>query len=442
MKKAILPIILAALMLALLCGCGAAAVSSDPTPAPAKESAEEAAEKTPEPTETPEPTPTPVPELSFPEGSVYPQDAARVSLHKLTHKDVAEAAELLKQMPALTRIDMGTDGAWTKLDREELNAETAAMERPLKATRDLTWADLRTLQEAAPQAELEYRFVFYGRYLSTLSKEMDLNHSVMTDEGAAVREILPLMKNCKRLDMDSCGVSSERMAEIRDAYPDMEVIWRIWFANDQFTMRTDSERLWCANFYPYMWDEYTQELQYLTNLKYLDLGHNLELHDWNFMRTMTNLEVCIITASGWDTLDMLENCTKLEFLEIVPWAHIELDLTPLAGMQDLEHLNICGMGQTQGWEVLLGMPKLKRLWIGRHTAYFFPEGAMEQILEAHPDTDILYKTDGAATGSWRMNPDGTVPERYLLLREQFDYDHWPSVAPYPYNDPKYNAPWA
>ena len=436
MKRTILLIVLTILVLAMLCGCGAAAVSTDPTPSAEKETTEETAEETPEPTETPAPTQTPVPELSFPEGSVYPLDATRVSLHKLKHKDVAEAAELLKQMPALERIDMGTDGAWTKLNREELNAETAAVERPLNATRDLTWADLRTLQEAAPQAELEYRFVFYGRYLSTLSEEMDLNHSVMTDEGAAVREILPLMKHCKRLDMDSCGVSSERMAEIRDAYPDMEVIWRIWFANDQFTMRTDSERLWCANFYPYMWDEYTQELKYLTNLKYLDLGHNLELHDWNFMRTMTNLEVCIITASGWDTLDMLENCTKLEFLEIVPWAHIELDLTPLAGMQDLEHLNICGMGQTQGWEVLLGMPKLKRLWIGSHTAYFFPEGAMEQILEAHPDTNILYQTDGAATGSWRLD------ERYQLLRQQFDYDQWPSVAPYPYNDPKYNAPWA
>ena len=344
-------------------------------------------------------------------------------------------------MPDLVRIDLGSDGAWSKLERAELNAETASVERPAEATRDLTWEDIRLLQEAAPQADVDYRFVFYGRYLSTLSTEMDLNHSVMYDEGAAVREILPVMKKCRRLDMDSCGVSSESMAEIRDAYPDMEVIWRIWFANNQFTMRTDSERLWCANFYPYMWDEYTQELKYLTNLKYLDLGHNLELHDWSFMRYMTNLEVCIITASGWDTLDMLENCTKLEFLEIVPYAHIELDLHPLAGMQDLEHLNICGMGQTEGWEVLLGMPKLKRLWIGSHTAYFFPEGAMDQILEAHPNTDILYLTDGAATGSWRMNPDGTVPERYTLLREQFDYDHWPQVAPYPYNDPKYKAPW-
>ena len=66
---------------------------------------------------------------------------------------------------------------------------------------------------------------------------------------------------------------------------------------------------------------------------------------------------------------------------------------------------------------------------------------MDQILAAHPDTNILYLTDGAATGSWRINPDGTVPERYTLLRQQFDYDHWPDVAPYPYNDPKYNPPW-
>ncbi|MBQ9661578.1 MAG: hypothetical protein IJV40_00340 [Oscillospiraceae bacterium] len=432
MKKIWIPLLTVALLLFCLCGCGAAAVSADPTPSPATE---------PEPTSTPEPTPTPTPMLSFPDGSTYRVDETRLTLHSLTHKDVAATAELLKQMPDLERIDLGTDGAWTRTERVELNAETASVERPAEATRDLTWSDLRMLQEAAPQADLDYRFVFYGRYLSTLDKQMDLNHSVMSDEGAAVREILPLMKNCRKLDMDSCGVSSEAMARIRDDYPDMEVIWRIWFANGQFTMRTDSERLWCANFYPYMTDEYTQELKYLTNLKYLDLGHNLDLHNWDFMRYMTNLEVCIITASGWDTLDMLENCTKLEFLEIVPYAHIELDLHPLAGMQDLEHLNICGMGQTEGWEVLLGMPKLKRLWIGTHTAYFFPEGAMDQILAAHPDTDILYLVDGAATGSWRLNPDGTVPERYTLLRQQFDYDHWQQVAPYPYNDPKYNPPW-
>ena len=426
MKKALISLLVAVLLSGCLFGCGREAVSEDPAPVPTVETTA---------------TPVPVSVLRFPDGSAHQADETRLDLQGLTHKDVPETAELLKQMPELEYVDLGTDGAWTETERAELNAETAAAERPAEATRDLTWQDLLLLQKAAPRADLDYRFVFYGRYLSTLSEEMDLNHSVMSDEGAAVREILPLMKYCKRLDMDSCGVSSEAMAKIRDDYPEMEVIWRIWFAYNQFTMRTDSERLWCANFYPYMWDEYTQELKYLTHLKYLDLGHNLQLHDWSFLRYMPDLEVLILTSSSWESLDMLENCTKLEFLEIIPYAHLDLDLQPLEKMTNLEHLNITAMGKTENWEVLLKMKKLKRLWIGEETGYYLPEGAEEQIREALPDTEIMFRGGGAATGSWRINPDGTVPERYALLREQFDYDHWPSVAPYPYNDPKYNPPW-
>lgn len=380
-------------------------------------------------------------ELHFPDGSTHNADETQLYLPGLVHADARAVAELLKQMPALELIDLGTDGAWTETGRAELNAQTASVKRPEAATRDLDWADLRLLQEAAPQAELVYRFVLFGRYFTTLDEEMDLNHSPMNDNGREIREILPLMRHCRRLDMDSCGVPSVTMALIRDEYPEMEVIWRIWFANDMFTMRTDSERLWCANHYPNMTDNCTQELKYLTKLRLLDLGHNLDLHDWNFIRYMPDLEVLIITASGWNTLAMLENCTKLEYLEILPAGHIELDLHPLAGLQNLEHLNMCGMGKTTGWEVLLGMPKLKRLWIGAGTAQYFPEGAMEQILEAHPDTQIIYKEESSAVGYWRHNPDGSVPERYTLLRQQFEYDRWPEVAPYPYNDPKYYPSW-
>ena len=102
---------------------------------------------------------------------------------------------------------------------------------------------------------------------------------------------------------------------------------------------------------------------------------------------------------------------------------------------------MCGMGKNVGWEVLLNMKKLKRLWIGAGTAQYFPEGAMEQILEALPDTQIIYKEESSAVGYWRHNPDGSVPERYQLLREQFEYDRWPEVAPFPYNDPLYYPHW-
>ncbi|MBR0161541.1 MAG: hypothetical protein IJQ02_09725 [Oscillospiraceae bacterium] len=403
------------------------------------ESEEPAAAETSEPI----PTPTPVPELTFPDGSVHSAEETTLDLTALTHADVAETAALLAQMPELKEIDLGSDGAWVEKEeeREELNAITSQVERPETAARDLTWDDLLQLQEAAPDAELLYRFVFYGRYLTTWDEEMDLNHSVMTDEGAAVRKILPLMKRCTLLDMDSCGVSNESMAEIRDAWPEMNVVWRIWFANGYFTVRTDIEMLWCANFYPFMTSEFTQDLKYCTKLKYLDLGHCLELHDWDFIRYMPDLEVLIITASGWENLDMLENCTKLEFLEVPPMSHTYVDLRPLEKLTNLEYLNICGIGQSDGWEVLLNMTKLKRLWIGLWTAQSFPEGAIEQIYAALPDTEINVTEQMAAVGSWRVNPDGSVPERYLLLREQFDYDHWQDHAPYAYNDPLYKAPW-
>ena len=71
----------------------------------------------------------------------------------------------------------------------------------------------------------------------------------------------------------------------------------------------------------------------------------------------------------------------------------------------------------------------------------FGTGAMK-CTPAHDPNDFLIAERHGLEKPICMNPDGTVPERYLLLREQFDYDHWPQVAPYPYNDPKYNAPWA
>ena len=376
------------------------------------------------------------PKLRFPGHVVARADDTQLDLGKLGHEDVAAAAELLLQMPELKVLDLGSDGVWTGETPGEAQTSATA-----GTARDLTWEDLRTLQEATPKAELVYRFRFCGQDFTTADEEMDLSSCTMTDNGAEIREILPLMKKCKYVDMDSCGVPSETMAEIRDDYPEMDVVWRIWFALGNFTVRTDIERLWCANFYSFMSHDYVTELKYCTKLKQLDLGHNLELHDWSFLKYMPDLEVLILTASGWEDLEMISNCTKLEYLEAIPMSHVYVDLKPLEKLTNLEHLNICGMGETDGWEVLLNMKKLKRLWIGRWTAAFFPDGAIEQLREALPSTEINVTEWSGATGSWRQNPNGSVPERYRQLSEEFDYDHWPKHAPYAQNDPKYNPPW-
>ena len=445
-KLRILCLLLSAVMLLSLCACGFAGVNRGDTEAEEAENEKtadmglEASAPTEKPTPTPEPTPTPIPNLTFPDGSIHRADEEALDLSALRHTDADAVADLLRQMPELKKIDVGSDGAWTG-NPPALTYETAMVERPAEANRDLTWADLRMLQEAAPQAELLYRFCFYGREFTTLDEAMDLNHSTMTDEGAAVREILPLMRNCRYLDMDSCGVSSEKMAEIRDAYPDMDVVWRIWFAMNTFTCRTDIELFVNSKFAGYMTDDQTQDLKYLTKVRYLDMGHNRSLNDWSFLSYMPNLEVCIITDSGWDNLEMLKNLEHLEFLEACPIGHTYLDLSPLAGLTSLEHLNICGIGESDGWEALLNLTNLKRLWLGIFTAASFPEGAVEKLQEALPDTEINITEPSAAVGSWRDDQGNGVPERYTLLREQMQYDNYWNILPTAENDPKYNPPW-
>ena len=285
-----------------------------------------------------------------------------------------------------------------------------------------------------------YRFVFYGRYLTTLDEEMVLDHSPMEDEGAAVRAILPLMRRCRLLDMDSCGVSSESMAEIRDAYPEIDVVWRVWFGYE-FSCRTDIEFLMNSYFAAGMTDELTKDLKYCTKVRRLDMGHNRELHDWSFLSYMPDLEICIITDSGWENLEMLSGCTKLEYLEAIPISHTYVDLTPLGTLVNLEQLNICGIGESDGWEALMNLTKLKRLWIGHWTAYSFPDGAIEQIEAALPNTEINTTEMAAAVGSWRDDLGQGVPERYTLLREQMQYDNYWNVIPLHKNDPLYNPPW-
>ena len=373
-------------------------------------------------------------------------DETELDLSTLSHRNVAEMAEALALLPELETVELGTDGAWTG-NPPELTKETALVERPEEATRDLTWKDLHTLQDAAPQAQFLYRFRFYGRDFTTTDEAMDLNHSTMTDNAEAVRDILPLMKNCTYLDMDSCGVPSETMAEIRDDYPEMDVVWRIWFGYYYiYSCRTDIELMVNSSGSAGMNDENSKELKYCTKVKRLDMGHNNMMHDWSFLSYMKDLEICIITVSGWTDIYMLEGLTNLEYLEICPIGHGYcgvLDLSPLAGLTNLEHLNICGISYTSNWEVLKNLTKLKRLWIGHWTASGFPDGAIDELREALPDTEINVTELSAATGSWKGGDgqSGPFPERYRLLREQMEYDKNWGYFPTSEQDPLYRAPW-
>lgn len=413
----------------LLTGCGgvtATDASETPTPSETEASA----------------VPTPVPEVLFPDGSIHRITERRLDLSALCHEDVSAAAEALRQMPGLRYVNLGEEdpapeegstGTGEKTPDSNADPGEDPNEDPEPLTpRGLTWEDVRLLQEACPEAELEYRFSLFGKPFSTLDTEMNFHHVTMDDEGAAVREVLPCMKRCTLLDMDFSGVSSERMAEIRDAYPQMKVVWRIWFGSD-CSVRTDVERILASNLNHALTDGNTKDLKYCTAVRFLDIGHNTSLTDFSFLTEMPDLEVAILCITGLHDLTPLSNHEKLEYLEINTCAQ-GLDLSPLGTCPNLEHLCACYLGDIRGWEALENLKKLQRLWFGCNTR--LPDGALEELQAALPDTVINTTNPYGSSGDWRYVGRNKHP-RYQLLCEQFDYSNYTNVSSSWYNDPMY-----
>ena len=435
MKKASLIAILLALLLLTACAGGETAATGAEVPEPAP-SEEPTPEPTPKPTPEPTPEPTPGP-LVFPDGSTHERDESSLDLSWLQHEDAAEVAELLREMPELTTVELGADNILTAEAAAESAEEEPEEELPERER--LEWADIRMLQEAAPQAEFLYRFRFYGKDFTLQDEAMDLNHRQMDDEGAAVREILPCMKHCTYVDMDFCGVSNEAMAQIRDENPQMEVVWRIWFGNrDYYSVRTDAERILSSDPASTLLDENTVALKYCTKVKYLDLGHRPTLHDFSFLGYMPDLEVVVVSLSGWTDLSCLANCPHLEYLEMCcPHVKGNIDISFLKDLKELRHLNITYLGENViGYEVLAEMPYLERLWIGRYTD--IPKDFLETLPEKLPNTEINTTTYTGCVDTWRYTEGGgrAVP-RYELLLKQFDYNNYDRACSAFFNDPLY-----
>ena len=353
--------------------------------------------------------------VTFPDGSVHETYEITVDLSNLTHEGVSEAIELLKDFPQLHRVDLG--------------------EGPLKANEEprLAWTDIQQMQSALPGVEFLYRFHFLGVDFSTLDSCFDLNHLKMDDEGAAVREILPCMQNCRLLDMDFCGVSSEAMEKIRDDYPQMEVVWRIWFGHD-CSVRTDVDHILASNLNHCLSNNNTKDLKYCTKVKYFDVGHNLALSDFSFLRYMPELEVAILSVTGLSDLSQLAECENLEYLEICNCTR-DMDVSPLASLKHLHHLNMNYLGYVTGAEALCELTELERLWIGGMT--YLDEETLAQIREALPNTEIDVEDTTGCSGTWRFTADGGLTERYALLKQQFDYDRYPYSCSSYTADPRY-----
>ena len=288
---------------------------------------------------------------------------------------------------------------------------------------------------------LSYDFTLYGRHFTLADTSMDFRHVPMDDEGALVLKAASCMPNLTYLDMDSCGVSDESMAAIRDALPQANVVWRIWFG-DRYSVRTDVEKILASN--PGLGGELTYEntrsLQYCTKVKYMDLGHNSYLSSLDFCAFMPDLEALVVAMGSWSDCSPLANCPKLEYLELQTSALN--DLRPLTVLKNLRHLDIGYCFALHDISPLYELPDLERLWIGGYTP--IPEEQVEKMRSIAPNCEINTTTINPTDEGWRyLGADEfgimQLAPRYALLRDQFGYSGDLNAASYSYywNDPLY-----
>ena len=408
----------------LFSGCGGifpgrATPTLEPTPEP---TVAPTPTPTPSPTPTPPPTPEPTPvyDLNFSVGG-QPVSATveTMDLTQAAPEEIDRLISVLPALPALKTLELGWADA----------ADPA-----------VSWDQIKAIQEAAPGVTINYRVGINGYYFHLTDEILNLSHLSVPEDGGLVLQVAQCMPNLRILDMDSCGVSDESMAAIRDALPGVEVIWRVFFG-DAYSTRTDVERLMVSN--PdrgnvALTGETMKGLYYCTKLKYLDLGHLTWLDDCGWAANMPDLEVLIIAMTGISDISALANCPKLNYLEYQTTR--ANDITPLANLTQLRDLNICYNFALRDLRPLYGLD-LRRLYIGSMTP--IPKEQVEEYRKLHPNCKINTTTTNPTEEEWRKLQDDSWPPksdpRYEQLYDEFQYYNAPSCYAYNENDYYYYA---
>ena len=404
---------------------------SAPAPLPADVSAdaqqaltalEEGAEAPLPPVEQePEPTPTPIVSVNV-LGNEYPSDTKELDLSGQDRGAILSAVDSLRQFSALERRALGDE------------------------SKGLSWEDIAAIHDAAPGAALDYAFTLYGTQQNLANETLNLWHVPVDDRGAAVTAVLPYMTRCTYLDMDSCGVSKEDMDAIRQAFPAVNVVWRVNFKG--YSVRTDVERILASrpSVAGELHDEDAVVLKYCNGCRYLDLGHNESLTNIEFVRGMPKLEVAVIAMNPISDLSPLLDCPHLEYLETQTTS--VTDLTPLSQLKELRHLNIGQLPGLTDISPLYELPDLMRLWIGCITPISADQVA--KMREIAPDCEINTEVTDPTTGNWRVTgyirvslplysdvdfEQEVLHPRYYRLQEQFGYQEQDFA--FARNDPLY-----
>lgn len=283
----------------------------------------------------------------------------------------------------------------------------------------LSVSDVKKLMDAVPGVNVHYSFKLFGQTRSTMDERVEYIGTAIGNDGVEqIRQALDIMPNCTYLLMDRCQVSNEMMAQLRDDYPDVKVVWRIYYAD--YSCLTDVTVFHCVET---LHDGNSKQLKYCTDVVYLDIGHSYNLSDLSFVSYMPNLKVAIVADCFAQTLEPFAACKNLQWLEIVNLVRLR-DISPLANCTNLRGVNMSYTFGVDDLSPLYGLEHLERLFLGRHD---LPQETVDEAKAALPNCWVTDESwDVAWIGfnysiGWRLDDEHTFAEWYKEIKEVFGY---------------------
>ena len=332
-------------------------------------------------------------------GREYGEDTTELDLSAMTAEQVEEIAQRLSMLPALETLTLSDAEGNSQLSKE----------------------DVKVLQEAVPNAVIDYSFDFFGTKLSTAEEEVHIKNVKIGDEGEAeVRAALDLLPNCKRFVLENCQISNEVMAKIRDDYRDRtKVVWRVNFGKG--STLTDAQIIRAV--YDLV-DTNCANLVYCEDARFMDIGHNEFLKESSFISGMKSLEYVIISGSMISDLKPFANCKNLKVLEAAFCEYI-YSAEGLEGCESLERLNISYTHITDLSPLdNLNLVNLCAMYEGKSRV---PQEEQERFQALKPDCKMTFVGPQPYGTAWRYVEDNQFEDWYATIRRVFRYDKDPAI---------------
>jgi len=347
-------------------------------------------------------------------GTHYAPDTTELDLSEMS------AAQIPQMLEEVTRL--------TEVTAIRLTAADGSVK--------LSPTDVKCLLDALPKVEFTYSFDLFGQTVDLNTERVEFVEVEIGDSGEAeLRAALDILRDCTYFKLDRCGFSNEVLDRVNKDYPDTKVVWRVFYGNnDRFNALTDETVVRSTH---YLLNRNIENMKYLTDVVYMDIGHNEYLTDISFCNYMPNLKLIIVSGSQIRDISPLANHNQLEFVELA-FCTLLSDLSPLASCPNLKYLNIANGSATD-------LSPLDNLPLERFNCminYKISDAELARFVEVHPNCWSCFEGEQPYGAGWRYQDNNYTPlEYYATMRQIFHYDEPALLNGYEWDKATENDPW-